>query len=260
MKNLKLKSRITAIFLLIVNFIHSQAGFGELRGTVKNNEQEPVPFATVKILQGNLLIGGTQSDAEGNYKYKPLSPGIYELIIIESGHRTIKLNGIEVAPDNATYVNPIMAINSMTEIIVVAKPVEIDYTKSGVDNTMYIMTSITGKDLMQSAGFSGGNITGVIATLASDVLETGDGELHFRGGRGNAMGYFVDGVKCLGPNTISGLAIENLTFFSGGVPAMYGDLTSGAVMVTTKSYFSGLREKNVRNYRYNAKRKQSNTN
>ena len=40
--------------------------------------------------------------------------------------------------------------------------------------------------------------------------------------------------------------IENLTFFSGGVPAMYGDLTSGAVIVTTKSYFSGIRDKNIR--------------
>ena len=28
---------------------------------------------------------------------------------------------------------------------------------------------------------------------------------------------------------------------------MYGDLTSGAVMITTKSYFTGIRDKNMRN-------------
>ena len=27
---------------------------------------------------------------------------------------------------------------------------------------------------------------------------------------------------------------------------MYGDLTSGAVIVTTKSYFTGIRDKNIR--------------
>jgi hypothetical protein len=31
---------------------------------------------------------------------------------------------------------------------------------------------------------------------------------------------------------------------------MYGDLMGGAVIVTTKSYFSGLREKNIRRTAY----------
>jgi hypothetical protein len=40
------------------------------------------------------------------------------------------------------------------------------------------------------------------------------------------------------------------------VPAMYGDLTSGAVIVTTKSYFSGLREKNIRQQAYREKQEE----
>jgi len=45
------------------------------------------------------------------------------------------------------------------------------------------------------------------------------------------------------------LAIENVTMFTGGVPAMYGDVLGGVVIVTSKSYFSGIREKNMRNHR-----------
>jgi hypothetical protein len=54
-------------------------------------------------------------------------------------------------------------------------------------------------------------------------------------------------VRALDANSLPGLCIENVSAFTGGVPAMYGDLSSGAVMITTKSYFSGLREKTVRN-------------
>jgi uncharacterized protein YqhQ len=37
---------------------------------------------------------------------------------------------------------------------------------------------------------------------------------------------------------------------------MYGDVLGGVVIVTTKSYFSGIREKNMRNRRMDEKRKE----
>jgi outer membrane receptor protein involved in Fe transport len=67
-----------------------------------------------------------------------------------------------------------------------------------------------------------------------------------RGARTGSSGYFVDGVRVLEASYVPGLSIENISAFTGGVPAMYGDLTSGAVMITTKTYFSGLRDKNIR--------------
>ena len=109
------------------------------------------------------------------------------------------------------------------------------------------MKSFNALELKQSAGYTNGDIKGALVSLTSEVVESPNGEVHFRGSRGDASGYFIDGVRTLLPNTVPGLAIENLTFFSGGVPAMYGDLQSGAVMITTKSYFSGIREKNIRN-------------
>jgi hypothetical protein len=111
---------------------------------------------------------------------------------------------------------------------------------------MYIMKSIDSKELMQIAGYNSGNIQDVLKYTTSEVIETG-GEVHVRGARGEATGYFVDGVRTLGATNVPGLCVENLTFFSGGVPAMYGDLTSGAVIVTTKSYFTGIRDKEMRN-------------
>ncbi|MBA3663482.1 MAG: carboxypeptidase regulatory-like domain-containing protein [Bacteroidetes bacterium] len=251
MKTSQLKSKVLALFLAIAGFgALAQAGYGEIRGIITNTDKEPVPFATVKILQGNVLVGGTQSDMEGRYNYKPLTPGIYEMVVIEPGHQTQPINKIHVIPNEATYVDPKLTANTLSMVTVTAKAV--DYTRSGVDKNMYTMVSIDAKEIKQNASAVPGDVKGMLVSLSSNVIEQ-NGEVHVRGSRGDATSYYVDGVRTLGPNTIPGLAIENLTFFSGGVPAMYGDLTSGAVIVTTKSYFSGMREKNIRNQEYRDK-------
>lgn len=218
---------------------------GELRGVIKDADNlQPVPFATIKILQDKQLIGGTQTDENGRYTYKPLVPGTYELMVIESGYLSQPVNKIKVIPNEATYVDVKLTATSLGTITVVAKP--IDYTRTGVDKTMFNQISVDAEELNHNASYTRGDIKGVLEAVTSEVVATGDGKVHFRGARDEATGYFVDGVRTLYPGTIPGLAIENLSVFPGGVPAMYGDLTSGAVIVTTRSYFSGIREKNVR--------------
>lgn len=252
MKTNHFKSAIVCILITLSGLsIFAQTGYGEIRGTVKNTDKEAVPYATIKIMQGSMLIGGTQTDIDGKYKYKPLIPGTYEMVIIEPGHQTQQINKIMVVPNEATYFDPKIVPNTLGTVTVVAKAIE--YEKSGADNKMYSMVSIDSKELLQNASTSRGDIKNIMTSFTSNAIEV-NGEIHVRGSRGNATSYYVDGVRTLGANTLPGLAIENVTFFSGGVPAMYGDMTSGAVIVTTKSYFSGLREKNIRNQEYKEKR------
>jgi hypothetical protein len=243
MKTLKLKTAVFSILLVVLGLNMSAQGYGEIRGIIKNTELEPIPFATIKILQGNILIGGTQTNELGKYSYKPLNPGSYDMVIIESGHQTQPVNKVKIIPNEATYVDVKMTPNTLGTVTVVAKAY--DYTKAGVDKNMYTMKSLDATELLQLAGSSRGDIKGALTSISSDVIET-NGEVHFRGTRGEATGYFVDGVRTLGASTIPGLGIENLTVFSGGVPAMYGDVMGGVVIITTKSYFSGIREKNMR--------------
>lgn len=242
MKTDRLKRLLGALLLLAAIGAKAQS-YGEIRGIIKDSAFEPVPFATVKVLQGTRLVGGTQSDMDGRYSYKPLTPGTYELMVMEPGHVTQPVNKIKVIPNEATYVDVKLAVNSFTEIVVVAKP--IDYLPTGVDKTMGIVKSFDAVELKQNAGYNPGDIKGALSSLTSEALEV-NGAVHFRGARGDASGYFVDGVRTLYEAMVPGTAIENLTVLSGGVPAMYGDLTSGVVVITTKSYFSGIREKNVR--------------
>jgi len=249
--------KLMAIAMLTSILAQAQQTYGEIRGTLKNELKEKVPFATVKILQDNKLIGGTQSDQEGNYKYKPLEPGLYDVVVQEPGHLSKRVNGVKVTPAEATYLNIKMKSNTIDSIEVVGKLIVEDYTKSGADMNMYAMKSLDATELMQLASFErGASLMSTIPTISSDVVEMPDGGLHFRGSRSDANEVFVDGVKALSMGNIPSLGIENLTVFSGGVPAMYGDVMGGVIIVTTKSYFSGIREKNMRNRAMQEKREQ----
>jgi hypothetical protein len=251
MKTIK-TSVIAILFAILGHSANAQTGYGEIRGIIKDKENlETVPFATVKILQGNVLIGGTITDIEGRYKYKPLVPGKYEIVVMEPGHQTQPVNKINVIPNEATYVDIKISPNTLKDVVVTAAPIE--YAPKGVDKTMYTFSSLDAKEVKQLASANPGDVKGMLSSISSNVVDMGDGEIHVRGARDGSTSYYVDGVRCLGATSIPGGAIENLTFFTGGVPAMYGDMTSGAVLITTKSYFSGIREKNIRNQEFREK-------
>lgn len=247
--------KFMAILMLIGVTATAQQAYGEIRGVLKNELREVVPFATVKIMQDNRLLGGTESDAEGNYKYKPLEPGLYEVTVMESGHKTKMISNVKVVPGDATYLNIKMESNTLGTVTVTAVIKE-DYSATGVEPTMYSMESLSAEEVLKNSGFeSGGNVMNIVTSVAADVVEDDDG-YHFRGGRGDANGFYLDGVKVLDLNMVPSLAIQNVTMFTGGVPAMYGDVLGGVMIVTTKSYFSGIREKNMRNARINEKLKE----
>ncbi|MDZ4664302.1 MAG: carboxypeptidase regulatory-like domain-containing protein [Bacteroidota bacterium] len=253
MKTIKLMA-----FLILVSITAAaQQTYGEIRGVLKNELKEKVSFATVKILQDNQLIGGTESDVEGNYKYKPLEPGLYDVMVIEAGHKSKRINGVKVVPGEATYLNIKMSSNTFGDVVVEGKLIIEDYTKTGAETNVYSMASLDATELMQNSAFErGGDLMSILPTLTSDVLEAPDGGFHFRGGRSDANAIFIDGVKALDMGTIPALSLENVTVFTGGVPAMYGDVMGGVIIVTTKSYFSGIREKNMRNRKMAEKRQE----
>jgi hypothetical protein len=91
-----------------------------------------------------------------------------------------------------------------------------------------------------------GNIIDAVINISSEATQGSDGELHVRGGRGDATAYIVDGVKSPNITGVAALAVENVAIITGGIPAQYGDITSGVIVVTTKDYFSGIQSKHMR--------------
>lgn len=244
MKNLKNK---LATVLMLFTGLTTWAQTGAIKGQILNNENEPVIGATVKITSGGVLIGGSFTDENGKYTYKPLNAGSYEIIVQSQEIQTKRMNKVEVNPDKTTYVDMKVSINSFDDVIV-----EAEYEAPIVDKNFVDMKSLNADAFLHMA-VDRGDIKAAIVNIASDVTMDENGDLHVRGGRGDATAFIVDGVRSPGITGVAALSVENVSIITGGIPAQYGDATSGFIVVTTKDYFSGIRSKRIRENYVNEK-------
>lgn len=238
MKDLK-KTTFTALLLIGSLSIFSQGSVGALKGQVLNDESLPVFGATVRILQGGALVGGTDTDENGMYTYKPLNAGSYDVLISSVETRTKKVTDVRVSSEKTTYLDVAVTSNTLegVDIIVYVKPI--------IDKTFMDIKEISGEDLMHMA-YDKSDLGSAVINLTSEATRDENGDFHVRGGRGDATAFIVDGVKSANITGVPSLAVENLAIITGGIPAQYGDNTSGVIVVNTKDYFSGIQSKRMR--------------
>lgn len=244
MKNLKNQ---LAIVLMLFTGLTTRAQTGAIKGQILNNDNEPVIGATIRITSGGILIGGSFTDENGKYTYKPINAGSYEIIVQSPEIQTKRMNKVEVNPDKTTYVDMKVSVYELDGVIV-----EAEYEKPLVDKNFVDMKSLNADAFLHMA-VDRGDIKAAIVNIASDVTMDENGDLHVRGGRGDATAFIVDGVRSPGITGVAALSVENVSIITGGIPAQYGDATSGFIVVTTKDYFSGIRSKHMRENYVNEK-------
>ncbi len=81
------------------------------------------------------------------------------------------------------------------------------------------------------------SIKGLVTSISSEVRQTADGELVFRGARKGDMIYLMDGVKTRDAGSVPGCSIGRMMVYTGGLPAKYGDTLGGVVVMESKGYF-----------------------
>ena len=212
MKNLK-QTVLTGLLLIGGLSVFSQGSMGAVKGQILSSDNEPVIGATIKILQGGFLIGGTDTDEKGMYTYKPLNAGSYDILISSVETQTKRITDVRVSSEKTTYVDATVNTNTLDGIDVVA------HIKPVIDKTFMDIKEISAEEFLHMA-VDRGNIIDAVINISSEATQGSDGELHVRGGRGDATAYIVDGVK--------------------------SPITSGVIVVTTKDYFSGIQSKHMR--------------
>jgi hypothetical protein len=229
---------IALLFLIAALPIASLAG-GEIRGKITDEMGQPMAGAIIKVLAGNYEVTGTASDFDGKYSIKPIEPGQYDVVVTFTQYKMYRLNNVLVINEEASYVDVAMKPFGLdSEVLVVAT-----FKKDVVDKSYIDIQTIGAKELSQMA-VSRGDINSALAAKSADVYQDpNDGLLYVRGARKEATQYMIDGEKVIGSMELPSTAIESASIITGGVPAQYGDLTGGIVIITTKDYFSGIREK-----------------
>jgi hypothetical protein len=207
---------------------------GDIKVTVTDENNQPMVGAIVAIVAGGPSMGGA-TDLDGVFIFRALTPGSYDVEAHMTSYKKYVKTGIQVSAGQTAYASFPMQFNDCDTCVGV---ITIVATSSPVDPTFSSIKSINADQVRHLA--SGRDPVALAMSTSSDMSQGAGGKLVMRGARETASQIYVDGEVMYGGAGVPGGAIAQVTVLSGGIPASFGDLTGGAVIITTKSYYSGI--------------------
>ena len=214
----------------------------EIKGVVKEKSTgEPMYNVNVYVEVGGVPYG-TSTDTNGRYTIKPLNSGVYTVKASSLGYDDIITTNVKLTSDKITYVDIDMveASYALDGVVIEAKR-EVKHKIPLIDKDEPHVQALTIEEISNSP-----NIKDPIkiATMLPGVTLANNGkDVYIRGARPTSTQFITDGMKSItGEIGIPGLAIGAMKVYTGGVPAKYGDVNGGVIVVETKSYFDLSKE------------------
>ena len=222
------KLLINLAIILLATTISSAQG-GGIRAKVIDSDGEPIPFASV-VLKTDKVIEGQITNDNGWFHFKGIASGIYSIEISFIGFATRKINEINVNDGSLSFLDDITigkSIISIGDVIISTKLLD-PSDPSAIKMSSKIIDRLPDNKTMG----------GIISAISTDIQVTEDKkDIVVRGSRPGNSAFYIDGIRSESMSAISGSNIKSLTVYSGGIPASYGDITGGVVVVETKGYF-----------------------
>ena len=235
------------VYLLLVAFVflglclNAQNNGGSVKVTLSDKaNKETIPFANIVVFLGKTQVAVATTDMDGNAWVKNIAAGKYNVKAVYVGYQPQQINDVQVQNDKTAYVNIALSNEggvNLNEVVVTeyAVPLIDPDTKSG---------AVVDRETFQHVADK--SVEGVIG-MAAGVVVTDNGssqQIQVRGARSNSTNYFIDGERAIGTANIPQKAVEQMSVILGGLPAQYGDITGGAVSITTRgvqpTYFGGI--------------------
>lgn len=222
--------KVVAISVFV---LFSVIGFAQrnsqINGRVMDKETgESVIGANVSVQFGGELIG-TVTDYDGYFKLKPLPANTFSVSVSYTG---MQPHDIEVTLNpNQIYVLPDIFLSKGVGL----KPIKV-VAKTMVNPEETAVITMKAADLQLLPNNK--NPVEMLDVVSPGVQVTEDKQVIMRGARPGSNAYYVDGMRVRSID--GGLppgSIKSMSVYTGGVPAMYGDLTGGVVVIETNSYF-----------------------
>ena len=201
-----------------------------ISGKVRDNEDKPVEFATVRIA-GTAI--GTNTDLQGMYKLSVAQQDTIEVVYSCIGFKTVVHKLINPKGDLT------MNVKLYPDDVVLD---ELEVT--GFRNNINGMQSFDTESFKLSPDVSGGSVEAMITTMpgvnSSNEMSS---QYSVRGGSFDENSVYINGVEIYRPQLVrsgqqEGLSIinpdmvGNIKFSSGGYPARYADKMSSVLDIT----------------------------
>jgi len=175
--------------LLALPAIAQQPTTGTMQGVVADQEGNALPGATVSI-SGPLGTRGTQTDANGNFEFRFIPPGVYNVRTEMSGFATVEISRVEINVGQRTRL-PITLLPGQTEEVTVTSAAPLMDPKrlevvTNFKSDQTVETLPVGRNFTQAVAFAPGVVSG---------LGTGQGNYSIGGASGLENSYIIDGVN-----------------------------------------------------------------
>ena len=181
-----IRSLSTAVLLLLLALpiAASAQNTGKLSGRVTDAETgDPLIGANVFLAD---IQRGAATDIDGNYTILGIPVGAYAVTYSYTGYQSETLTGVEISQGRTRTVDIELSGESLGEVVVEYERPLIQRDAIGVPKV------VTGEDI-QNLPVRG--VQSVAAIQAGVVSNDGSNTLNIRGGRGEEVDYYVDGVK-----------------------------------------------------------------
>ena len=245
-----MKTQILFIIILCLPFFTNAQSTGSVKGKVIDKSGGlAVPSAHVYIESGGSKTG-VITNLDGEFHIKGIPSGVYDVHVTCMGFLEFVLEGVNVLPGRPAFLKDIKI--SDASIVLGGKDgavVRDKYEKKIIDPVEPTMKSLIAEEFENMPGNH--NINDIVTTISPEIkIPDNGGGIIVRGSRSGSTHYFVDGVKMADSQpSIPVFAINSISVYTGGIPAQYGDITGGVIIIETKSYFDFLSTENAKKKR-----------
>lgn len=233
-----MKNALVMIAFFLAGQAMSQQALGEVVGNVYENDTKNPAVDAVALIESMGIKYQARVDLDGRFRIPAIPAGTY-VMEIRYQQDTLKnlvvevpMDGFHNSGDIAFYTSSFIDLGGVE--IRANDPNEIKL----IDGNLPVV-SISAKEIDKSPMKF--DIKGMVASMTSNVQQTADGSLVFRGARKGDMIYMIDGVKTREAGSVPGASIGRMMVYAGGLPAKYGDTLGGVVVMESKSYFDLFR-------------------
>ncbi len=95
--------KFIATILFAITFLRSDAQ--QISGKVTGEKKSPVANASVLVYRGGRLLIGHVSAYDGFYRFSPLEPGTYNVLVFYPGYDSMLVTNVPVFPGHNTLAN-----------------------------------------------------------------------------------------------------------------------------------------------------------
>jgi hypothetical protein len=236
----------TTLFLATLITISSClfAQSSAIHGKVIDEFGEPMYSVNISVKGGSTTTGGT-TDLDGNFRIKPLNAGTYNIEASFIGYDSVIITEVIVYNNQITFLDDIKL--STGAFLIKGEAVVYEYRQKLISKDEPSKIPISSEMIIKTPGPK--NPAMLARAYQSDVQVVGD-QMVIRGSRPGSSTVYIDGMRVTNEmSSLPSMGIGSMEIYTGGIPAKYGDVTGGVVMMTTKSYFDIVNERNAQDSR-----------